>query len=235
MRMLEQLQKVEDRIKAACLRSGRERGEVRLLLASKKVSADRLGPLLSTSHLLLGENTVQELVQKQNILKSKLANEKFRWHFIGHLQTNKVKDLIGRCELIHSIDRLSLAQEISKRAQQKNCPTNVLIEVNTSGEAQKSGCSPDKVLELCRAISQMSHLRVQGLMTVPQNSSVEDDVRKNFRTLKQLFLSLQKQDLPNVEMRELSMGMSNDFEWAIEEGSTIVRIGSLVFGERPRK
>jgi PLP dependent protein len=228
--MQERLNEVEVRIKKACERSGRLRGDVQLLLASKKVSAERLLKL-PKGHLLLGENTVQELVSKQKDLE----NTPFRWHFIGHLQTNKVKDLIGRCELIHSVDRLSLAQEISKRAQQKNTPTNVLIEVNTSGESQKSGCATDKVFDLCRAISQMSHIQVKGLMTVPQNSPIEEDVRKNFRVLKQLFLELKKQNLPNVEMRELSMGMSNDFEWAIEEGSTMIRIGSLIFGERPSR
>jgi PLP dependent protein len=227
--MRERLQNVEERIQKACERSGRSRSEVQLLLASKKVTAERLQPLLSTPYTLLGENTVQELVQKQNAL----INSDFTWHFIGHLQTNKVKDLIGRCRLIQSVDRLSLAQEISKRAQQKNTPTDILIEVNTSGELQKSGCSREKVLELCRAISQLSHIQVKGLMTVPQNSPIEEDVRKNFRTLKQIFLDLKKHKLPNVEMRDLSMGMSNDFEWAIEEGSTIVRIGSLIFGERP--
>lgn len=229
--MLSALQNVEARIQAACERSGRKRSSVRLLLASKKVDADRLQPLLSTPYTLLGENTVQELVGKQN----KLADASFEWHFIGHLQTNKVKDLMGRCQLIHSVDRLSLAQEISKRAQQKNTPTSILIEVNTSGELQKSGCAPDKVTELCRAISQMSHVRVLGLMTVPQNSSQEEVVRGNFRTLKKIFIELQKQNIPNIEMRELSMGMSNDFEWAIEEGSTIIRVGSLVFGERTTK
>lgn len=226
--MQERFKEVEDRIKRACERSGRRHADVQLLLASKKVSAERLQSL-PKDHLLLGENTVQELVSKQKDLE----NSPFRWHFIGHLQTNKVKDLIGRCDLIHSVDRLSLAQEISKRAQQKNTPTNVLIEVNTSGESQKSGCAIDKVFDLCRAISQMSHISVKGLMTVPQNSSIEEDVRKNFRVLKQLFLELKKQNIPNVEMRELSMGMSNDFEWAIEEGSTMIRIGSLIFGERP--
>ncbi len=226
--MQERFNEVEDRIKKACERSGRRRGDVQLLLASKKVSAERL-LTIPKGHFLLGENTVQELVGKQK----NLENTPFRWHFIGHLQTNKVKDLIGRCELIHSVDRLSLAQEISKRAQQKNTPTDVLIEVNTSGESQKSGCATENVFDLCRAISQMSHISVKGLMTVPQNSPVEEEVRNNFRVLKQLFLELKKQNIPNVEMRELSMGMSNDFEWAIEEGSTLVRIGSLIFGERP--
>jgi pyridoxal phosphate enzyme (YggS family) len=229
--MRERLHDVENRITKACERSGRQRTDVQLLLASKKVSAERLLSLLPSDHLLLGENTVQELVSKQKTLE----NTPFRWHFIGHLQTNKVKDLIGRCELIHSVDRLSLAQEISKRAQQKNKPTNVLIEVNTSGELQKSGCATDKVVDLCRAISQMSHIHIKGLMTVPQNSPIEADVRQNFRVLKLLFLELKKQNIPNVEMRELSMGMSNDFEWAIEEGSTMIRIGSLIFGERPSR
>lgn len=226
--LLERLQSVENRVQKACERSGRSRESVKLLLASKKVSAERLKELVHLPSVLLGENTAQELVSKYE----QLPSHPFRWHFIGHLQTNKVKDVVGRCELIHSVDRLSLAQEISKRSSQKNQQSSILIEVNTSGESNKSGVSPDQAIALCQQIADLPHLTIQGLMTVPANSEEESVVRAQFRLLKNLAAQIAHKQLRNVEMKELSMGMSQDFEWAIEEGSTIVRVGSLIFGER---
>lgn len=227
--LLEQLHLVENRIQSACQRSGRRRDEVKLLLASKKVSATRLRELATLPQVLLGENTAQELVAKSN----ELSSLHYKWHFIGHLQTNKVKDILDRCELIHSVDRISLAHEISKRSLQKNRTTKILIEVNTSGEKNKSGVLPEELLGLCRQISQLSNILVCGLMTVPENSPHESVVRQNFKNLKKLFSEVENENFANFKMKELSMGMSHDFEWAIEEGSTIVRIGSLIFGERP--
>lgn len=226
--LLERLREVEARIHAACQRSGRAREDVQLLLASKKVTAPRLLELSLSPPPVLGENTVQELLAKQKQLEGK----PFRWHFIGHLQSNKVKDLIGRCDLIHSVDRFSLAQEISKRSAQKNLTTTILVEINTSGETSKSGTPPDQALTLLRQISMLPNIFVKGLMTIAENTQNEVRVRTNFRTLKALSLALQKETLANVQMTELSMGMSQDFEWAIEEGATLVRIGSLIFGER---
>lgn len=226
--LLERLQSVENRIQKACERSGRSRQDVQLLLASKKVPAERLKELLHLPSVLLGENTAQELVTKQ----AQLPQEPFRWHFIGHLQTNKVKDVVGRCQLIHSVDRFSLAQEISKRSSQKNILSHVLIEVNTSGEENKSGVAPDQAMSLCQQVSNLPHIAISGLMTVPSHSDDEDIVRSQFRLLKNLSQQIAQESLANVQMKELSMGMSQDFEWAIEEGSTLVRVGSLIFGER---
>ncbi len=226
--LLEQLREVEGRILAACQRGGRSRSDVQLLLASKKVAAPRLLELPLSPPPVLGENTVQELLAKQKQLEGK----PFRWHFIGHLQSNKVKDLIGRCDLIHSVDRFSLAQEISKRSAQKNLTTNILVEINTSGETSKSGAPPDQALTLIRQISMLPNILVKGLMTIAENTEDEACVRNNFRALKALYLAIKKENLEKVQMTELSMGMSQDFEWAIEEGATLVRIGSLIFGER---
>jgi hypothetical protein len=228
--LLEQIRHVESRIQSACERSGRQRADVKLLLASKKVPAVRLKELASLPQVLLGENTAQELVTKYN----ELSTLHYKWHFIGHLQTNKVKEILDCCELIHSVDRISLASEISKRSLQKNRSTPVLIEVNTSGEKSKSGVTPEELPALCRQISQLPHIVVCGLMTVPENSNNETIVRQNFKLLKKLFNETKKANFENFKMTELSMGMSHDFEWAIEEGATIVRIGSLIFGERPR-
>ncbi|MBY0385221.1 YggS family pyridoxal phosphate-dependent enzyme [bacterium] len=228
--LLEQIDLVENRIQSACKRSGRSRNEVQLLLASKKVSASRLKELAALPQVLLGENTAQELVAKRR----ELSKFDFKWHFIGHLQTNKVKDVLDCCELIHSVDRISLASEISKRSLQKNRTTSILIEVNTSGEKSKSGVLPEELLVLCRQISQLSNIAVCGLMTVPENSANESTVRQNFQLLKKLFTDVEREKFVNFRLKELSMGMSHDFEWAIEEGATIVRIGSLIFGERPR-
>jgi PLP dependent protein len=226
--LLHRLQSVEKRIQEACQGAGRPRKDVQLLLASKKVSAERLLELKDTTNLLLGENTAQELVSKQDSLK----HLPFVWHFIGHLQTNKVKDIVGRCALIHSVDRLSLAQEISKRSVQNNIQTSILVEVNTSAETSKSGVLPLSAIDFCRQISTLPGLQIEGLMTVAENSSLEKNVRENFRCLKALAQEIEQLSLPHVKMKTLSMGMSQDFEWAIEEGATLIRIGSLVFGER---
>lgn len=221
------LQAVEQRIQAACHRAGRPREDVQLLMASKKVSPEILRGLASQKNILLGENTAQELVQKYQAL----AELPFAWHFIGHLQSNKVKDVVGRCSLIHSVDRWSLAQEISQRSLQKSLTTAVLIEVNTSAESNKSGLPPEQVLTFCQQILALPRLRIEGLMTIAANTDNEQEVRKNFRSLKKLAQDISTA-LPQLPMQTLSMGMSQDFEWAIEEGSTLIRIGSLIFGKR---
>ncbi len=225
--LLARLQAVEQRIQAACDRAGRSRAEVQLLLASKKVSAETLRELASHKNILLGENTAQEFVQKQQAL----LDLPFTWHFIGHLQSNKVKDVVGRCALVHSVDRWSLVQELSQRSLQKSLTTSILIEVNTSGESSKSGLPPEKVLAFCQQILALPALRIEGLMTIAANTDNEQEVRQNFRALKKLASDLST-SLPQLSMKTLSMGMSQDFEWAIEEGATLVRIGSLIFGER---
>lgn len=229
MSITDQLSIVEKRILSACKNANRKKEDVRLLLASKKVSPERLIELLATPYRLLGENTVQELKKKQEQLQGK----PFEWHFIGHLQSNKVKDVVGVCDLIHSVDRFSLAQEISKRSLQKKITQKILIEINTSGEKSKSGVSPEQAVSLCRQISNLTAVRICGLMTIAENSNDETAVRSQFRQLKNLSLSIDKENLPQTEMKELSMGMSQDFEWAIQEGATLLRIGSLIFGERP--
>jgi hypothetical protein len=154
------------------------------------------------------------------------------WHFIGHLQTNKVKDVLGRCSLIHSLDRLSLAQEIDRRAMSLDKPVDVLIEVNTSREQTKSGLPANQVIGFCKALSSFKNLRIKGLMTMAMPSENPEQVRQCFRDLKKLSEEIATLKLPHFEMKELSMGMSQDFTLAIEEGATLIRLGSAVFGER---
>lgn len=220
---------IQERINRACRRAGRTPEDVQLLLATKTVSVERLENVASAGYRLFGENKAQELLSKVDALKS--VNPE--WHFIGHLQSNKVKDIVPHCRLIHSVDRLSLAQEISKRAALLNLSVSILIEVNTSGEVNKSGVDPGGAAELARHISQLQGLKVKGLMTLAMASENTDLVRGCFRTLRTLSTELSAEHLPHCEFEHLSMGMSQDFEIAIEEGATLIRIGSLAFGHRP--
>ncbi len=224
------LQEIESKILAACSRSGRKPTDIRVLLASKTVSPERLREAYQLGYTLYGENKAQELLEKLEPLK----DLPLEWHFIGHLQSNKVKDVVGACSLIHSVDRLSLAQEISKRSEQKEIVTSVLIEVNTSGEESKSGVSPENALELCRQVSLLPHLQIEGLMTLATNTTDEAQVRGCFKMLRDLSLKISKAALSGVQMKHLSMGMSQDYAWAIEEGSTLIRIGSAAFGARSK-
>lgn len=226
--MKENLKALEERIQAACQRSGRHRKDVSLLLATKKVAPERLREAFNLHQHLFGENNAQELLSKVK----PLSDLKISWHFIGHLQSNKVKDVVPHCDLIHSVDRLSLAQEISKRSVALAKIQKILIEVNTSYEEAKSGVAPEDSLDLCREISNLPGISIQGLMTVAKASDDEREVKICFSRLQELSRAIQKESFKNTTMHHLSMGMSQDFEWAIEEGATILRIGSLVFGNR---
>lgn len=222
------LQEVLARVELACDRAGRDPHEVRVLLATKTVSAEILKDIAHHGHHLFGENKVQELKQKFDLLK----DVGIEWHMIGHLQTNKVKDVLLRSQWIHSLDRMELALEINKRAKDLRKTASVLVEVNTSGETTKHGLHPDEVLTFCEQIQNLDHIRVRGLMTLATNSADEKTIRGCFKTLKNKFNEVKSKNFSNHEMTELSMGMSNDFEWAIAEGATILRIGSAVFGAR---
>jgi pyridoxal phosphate enzyme (YggS family) len=222
------LAEIEGHIKAACQKTGRDPAGVRVLLATKSVTPERIREAARLGYKLCGENKAQELLEKIG----PLSDTPLRWDFIGHLQSNKVKDVLEHCELIHSVDRLSLAQEISKRAHGKNKTARILVEVNTSGEVNKSGIEPAGALQLCGEISKLPAITVEGLMTLALNSPDEAAVRGCFKKLRELAGQISKVNLKNIEMRELSMGMSQDYAWAVEEGATIVRLGSAVFGRR---
>lgn len=227
--ILENLQIILTRIENACLKNNRNPAEVRLLLATKTVSADIIKIALEAGQTLIAENKVQEVKEKYEALKS-VPHES---HFIGHLQSNKIKDLL-KCEIscIQSLDRLDLAQKIHQRLLFENKTIDVLIQVNTSNEESKFGVHPDQAIELIQQVSKLETLKIKGLMTIGLFSAETEKVRACFQLLRKIQLEVSDLHIPNVEMKELSMGMSGDLETAIEEGATIVRVGTAIFGKR---
>ncbi len=227
--LLHNLELINTRIQNACEKAGRNTHEVKLLLATKTVSAERIRIALENGHRLIAENKVQELKEKYQDLKD-LPHEN---HFIGHLQTNKIKEIL-RYEVtcIQSVDRLDLAEKLHQRLLAENKTIEVLIQVNTSNEESKFGIAPEQAVELTRKIAEFSTLKIKGLMTIGLFSAETEKVRPCFKILKSLQQEIIRENIPHVEMKELSMGMSSDLETAIEEGSTIVRVGTAVFGAR---
>lgn len=222
------LKVIEKRILQACLRAGRDSKEVRLLLATKTVSIEKIRFALEQGIPLVGENKVQELKQKS----SSIIDLQPEVHFIGHLQSNKIKDVIKWASCIQSIDRLSLAEKLHKRLTLENKTIDVYIQVNTSFEESKFGAKPQETVALVQEVAKFNNIHIKGLMTIGLLSSEPKKIRKCFRLLKQLQNEINSLQIPNVRIDELSMGMSNDLEIAIEEGATIVRVGTAIFGER---
>ena len=211
------LSQVRERIAAACSRSGRDPASVRLIAVSKTKPAQMLRDAVAAGQIVFGENYAQELREKAEALGGGIE-----WHFVGALQTNKAKLVVGRAALIHTCDRLALAQELSKRAKAAGLVQRVLLEVNIGREAQKAGVLPENAPALLEQARALPALACEGLMCIPP---AEGDPREYFRRLRQLGNTL--------GLRELSMGMSADYEAAIEEGATLVRVGTAIFGERP--
>lgn len=227
--ILNNLNVILDRIEKACLKSNRNPDEVKLLLATKTVSPEKIKVALQANQTLIAENKVQELKEKFDDLKDIPHTN----HFIGHLQTNKIKDVLKYdVSCIQSVDRLDLAEKLQQRLTFENKTIEVLIQVNTSNEESKFGAQPENTIELVRQIAQFDRLKIKGLMTIGLFSSETEKVRKCFQILKSIQQEIIKQNIPNVEMNELSMGMSSDLETAIEEGATIVRVGTAIFGQR---
>lgn len=228
--MIANLRAVEARMQHACTRSGRDPKDVRLLLATKTVPAERIKLALQAGATLIAENKIQELKEKFEALRDTAHTN----HFIGHLQTNKIKDLL-KCDVtcVQSIDRLDLAEKLSSRLAFENKTLDVFIQVNTSQETSKFGVHPDNAVELTRQVAQFTNLRVKGLMTIGLFSAEANKVRACFQLLKRVQQEIIAFHIPNVVMQELSMGMSGDLEIAIEEGATIVRVGTSIFGVRP--
>lgn len=217
------------RIENACINAGRNPKEVKLLMATKTVSTDRIKIALQTGQTLIAENKVQEVKEKYEDLK----NIPHTSHFIGHLQTNKIKDILKYgVQCVQSVDRLDLAEKLHQKLLAEEREMDILIQVNTSNEESKFGVSPENALDLVKEISTLSTLKIKGLMTIGLFSSDEERVRTCFQLLKSLQQKITNLNLPNVEMKELSMGMSGDLEIAIQEGATIVRVGTAIFGER---
>lgn len=223
------LEIINDRIKTACEKAGRNVDEVKLLLATKTVSAERIKIALENGQTLIAENKVQELKEKYESLKD-TSHEN---HFIGHLQTNKIKDIL-KCDVscLQSLDRFELAMKLHQKLSAEGKTIEVLIQVNTSDEESKFGIHPDLAIDLIEKVSKFSTLKIKGLMTIGLFSAETEKLRQCFKILKNLQQEIIQQNIPNVEMKELSMGMSSDLETAIEEGATIVRVGTAIFGAR---
>ncbi len=219
------------RIEESAKKSGRDFRDITVIAVSKTVDAQRAKEAVESGIINLGENRVQELVKKYEELK----DTNVKWHMIGHLQRNKVKYIIDKVEMIHSVESLSLAEEINKRAAQKNLLCKVLIELNIGGEESKFGISEDSIYEFLKSMEDFENIKVMGLMTVAPFSENPEDVRWVFRKMKNIFDKISGMNYKNTQMKYLSMGMTNDFEIAIEEGANIIRIGTAIFGAREYK
>ena len=221
------LAEVEEKICAACKRAGRDRNEVTLIAVSKTKPVEMLEACIESEITVFGENKVQELCEKYEVLPKDL-----HWHMIGHLQRNKVKYITDKVELIHSVDSLRLAQAISDDAVKKGVNVDILIEVNVGEEDSKFGLKTEETENLVREIAVLPNVFIKGLMTIAPYTEVAEENRTIFRTLKQLSVDIERKNIDNVSMSVLSMGMTGDYEVAIEEGATMVRVGTGIFGER---
>ena len=224
--VVQELSSLRERIQNVCTRTGRDHKEIELVLVTKEVDLEKIKEAYQLGCRDFGENRVQDLVKKQKVLP-----EDIRWHFIGHVQTNKVKVLAGNIALIHSCDRLDLAKEIQRQAEKRNQTVELLIQVNTSGEKTKQGFYPKNAEEAVSEIAMLNRLKIRGLMTIGPNAQDLNEIRRSFRSLRVLRDELRDQ-FPRADWHYLSMGMSSDFEIAIEEGANLLRIGTAVFGPR---
>ena len=227
MSVCENYKEVEKHVEEACKRAGRKREEVTLIAVSKTKPVSMIEELLPLKVTEFGENKVQELTAKAEVLPANL-----HWHMIGHLQRNKVKYIVDKACLIHSVDSLRLAEEISKEAQKKQVTANILIEVNVAEEESKFGVSTEEALSLVEQVSLLPNIAVKGLMTIAPYVEKPEENRWIFQKLKNLSIDIKGKNFDNVTMDVLSMGMTGDYEVAIEEGATHVRVGTGIFGER---
>ncbi len=223
------LARIHAQIAASCALCRRDPATVRLVAVSKVKPPAMIDEAFQAGQKVFGESYVQEFVEK-----SEQVQHPVEWHFIGHLQSNKVKYLSGRIDLIHSVDRLSLAREIDRHWSKQDRTANILIQVNLGEEETKSGTTSQNLADLVRQIAALKHVRILGLMALPPWLDDPEEVRPYFRQLRLLAREIEALGLPNVAMQELSMGMSHDYAVAIEEGATLVRIGTAIFGERDR-
>ena len=223
----ENLANVEKNIEQACKNAGRSRDEVTLIAVSKTKPVEMLQEIFDENIRDFGENKVQELCSKMEQLPLDI-----RWHMIGHLQRNKVKYLIGKVTMIHSVDSLRLAEEISKESVKKDAQTDILLEINCAGEESKFGIRPEDTLVLVRQIAVLPNVHIRGLMTVAPLTQTPEENRVYFQLMKKLSVDIAKKNIDNITMSILSMGMTNDYQVAIEEGATMVRVGTGIFGER---
>jgi pyridoxal phosphate enzyme (YggS family) len=221
------IKQIRARIDNACAISGRNPADVRLVAVSKIKPAELIDEAFAAGQQLFGESYVQEFRDKEPTVKNPVE-----WHFIGALQSNKVKYLRGKVALIHSVDRFSLAKEINRQWGKIDAVAPILLQVNVGDENSKAGCASTELPALTRQIAALPYLRIRGLMCLPPDLGDPEQVRPFFRQLRELATMIGEEQIPGVSMNELSMGMSGDFEVAIEEGATLVRIGTAIFGER---
>ena len=219
------LEIIKEKIKKAALKANRSPEEIKLVAVTKTATIEQIKEAISVGIKIIGENKVQEAKEKYHILSADTE-----WHLVGHLQTNKVKYAIEIFDCIQSVDSIKLAKEIDRRSLQFGMITNVLVEVNVSGEETKYGIKPEEVEPFLKEISVFSRIRVRGLMTIAPIVEDEEEVRPYFRKLRELSKELKKKNIKNIRMDYLSMGMTEDFEVAIEEGANMVRIGRGIFG-----
>ena len=227
MGVCENYRAIEEKVEKACLRAGRKREDVTLIAVSKTKPVSMIHELLPLGVRDFGENKVQELTEKEELLPKDI-----RWHMIGHLQRNKVKYVVGKACMIHSVDSLRLAEEISKEALKKQISVPILVEVNVAGEESKFGVSVQEAPFLVEQICRLPGIEVKGLMTIAPYVEDPEENRIVFRNLRKLSVDIGGKNIDNVTMDILSMGMTGDYEVAIEEGATHVRVGTGIFGER---
>jgi len=227
----ENIDDIVKRIEVTCKKAGRNPNDITLIAVSKTVESPKVREALEAGIDNLGENRVQELIKKYEDLK----DTGIKWHMIGHLQKNKVKYIIDKTVLIHSVDSLSLAEEIDKRAKNRGLVANVLIELNIGEEESKFGIKEENIYDFIKSLENFENIRVLGLMTVAPFCENPEDVRWVFKKMKDIYDKISTMNLKNAEMKYLSMGMTNDFEVAIEEGSNMIRIGTAIFGARKYK
>ena len=225
--IVDNIKEIQNEIEETCAKVGRDPSEVTLIAVSKTKPYTDVEEAMGSGCLDYGENKVQELDQKYDLLPKNI-----NWHMIGHLQRNKVKYLVGKAKMIHSVDSLRLANQIEKEYAKKDMVAQVLIEVNMAGEESKFGIKPEESEDLIREISKLEHVKVNGLMTIAPYTLEPEDNRIYFKKLKELSVDIDSKNIDNVTMSVLSMGMSGDYKVAIEEGSTMIRVGTKIFGER---
>ena len=225
--IVDNINEIQNEINETCAKVGRNPNDVTLIAVSKTKPYTDIEEAMKSGCIDYGENKVQELDQKYDLLPKDI-----NWHMIGHLQRNKVKYLVGKTKLIHSVDSLRLANQIEKEFAKKDLIANVLIEVNMAGEESKFGIKPDEAEDLIREISVLEHVKVCGLMTIAPYTLEPEDNRIYFKKLRELSVDINSKNIDNVTMSELSMGMSGDYRVAIEEGATMIRVGTKIFGER---
>lgn len=227
MSISENLSQVRERMAAACERAGREPGEVTLIAVSKTKPVSMLMEAYDAGTRVFGENKVQEILEKLPQMPEDCV-----FHMIGHLQTNKVHQVVGKVSMIHSVDSLRLAEKIEKESEKKGIVSDILLEVNAAREESKFGFFLEETEEAVKAIAALPHVRVKGLMTIAPNVENAEDNRKVFQDLYQLYVDIKSKNIDNVNMSVLSMGMTGDYEVAVEEGATMIRVGTGIFGVR---